>query len=521
MTEAGAALADQVLRSPGPDLGVAALEPHVPVRVDDRLHGIRDLRRHLARGMLTNGAFQLGAVGLTAVRGFIVAAFMTRSDYGMWGLIGLTIWTAMALKTQFGAGEKYIQQSEANQEHAFQRALTMELIFASVAAPVGAAVVFAVVAVTGNWNVLAPGLVLLLLLPAAVLQFPIATFYRRLDFRRQRILQSVEPVVAALVMVALAVAGAGYWSFVIAMLCGSWTLALIVVRVSPYRFALRYERGTLREYLGFSLPLLVTAISVLAMFYVIYLVGNTALGVAGIGVFTLAGNLLQFTDQADSIITETLYPAVCAMKDRVSLLSELFVKSNRLSLIWAVPFGVGMTLFASDLVRFVIGPRWLGAVPLLQIMGLATAVHHVGYNWGAFVKASGRTWPIALASVPMTAVVIGAGIPLMYSDHIVGLGIAFALAEVVGFAIRGLWLARFFDGFRIGIQLLRAFAPTAVAVAPVLLFRALAGPEQSLAASVAVLAVYVGLTAAATLRFERPLLREAFGYMLRSRPQVA
>src|SRR5947209_3774460 len=352
MTEAGAALADQVLRSPGPDLGVAALEPHVPVRVDDRLHGIRDLRRHLARGMLTNGAFQLGAVGLTAVRGFIVAAFMTRSDYGMWGLIGLTIWTAMALKTQFGAGEKYIQQSEANQEHAFQRALTMELIFASVAAPVGAAVVFAVVAVTGNWNVLAPGLVLLLLLPAAVLQFPIATFYRRLDFRRQRILQSVEPVVAALVMVALAVAGAGYWSFVIAMLCGSWTLALIVVRVSPYRFALRYERGTLREYLGFSLPLLVTAISVLAMFYVIYLVGNTALGVAGIGVFTPAGNLLQFTDQADSIITETLYPAVCAMKDRVSLLSELFVKSNRLSLIWAVPFGVGMTLFASDLVRF-------------------------------------------------------------------------------------------------------------------------------------------------------------------------
>ena len=328
----------------------------LPAR-DDRFRGIRDIRRHLARGMLVNGVFQVGLLAVAAIRGVAVAAFITRSDYGLWGLIGLTIWTALGLKNQFGAGEKYIQQSEADQELAFQRAFTMEVLFTAAVLPIAAGVVVAVAVASGRSEVLLPGFLLLLLLPATMLQFPLATFYRRLDFRRQRTLQAANPIVAIVVTVGLAAAGAGYWSFVVGTLAGAWAQALVALRVCPYPLALRYQRGTLRQYALFSSPLLVTALAVLAEFYVIYLVGNAVLGVAALGAFTLTGNLVQFTDQADSIVTETLYPAVCAVKNRVTLLSEIFVKSNRLSLVWAVPFGVGMALFASDLVRLILGPR--------------------------------------------------------------------------------------------------------------------------------------------------------------------
>ena len=44
------------------------------------------------------------------------------------------------------------------------------------------------------------------------------------------------------------------------------------------------------------------------MFQVIYLVGVGPLGLAGLGAFTLVGNIVQFTDQADNIMTKTLYP---------------------------------------------------------------------------------------------------------------------------------------------------------------------------------------------------------------------
>lgn len=500
-----------------PPAAAAALEPPG----DDRLREIPDLRRHTARGMLVNSAFDIGLIGLSALRGLVVAAFMTSRDYGIWGLLGLALWTALGLKAQFGVNDKYVQQSDLDQEQAFHRAFTVECIFACVMVPIVVGVVVLFELVTGVSAVLAPGLALLLLLPAAVLQFPMWTFYRRMDYRRQRVLAAVDPVISTVVTVALAAAGAGYWSFVVGLLAGAWAGAAAALVANPYRLRLHYERGVLRGYLAFSAPLLVTGLSVIAMFQVIYLVGAAPLGVAGLGAYTLAGNLLQFTDQADSIITTTLYPAVCAVRDRVELLTEVFVKSNRLSLMWAVPFGTGLSLFASDLVRFVLGARWHLAVPLLEIMGLMTAVNHVGYNWAAFFKAQGRTGPIAVVSLITVVTVIGSAIPLMYADQLVGLGIAFAIGEAVSLITRGILLARFFAGFRILGQLRRAFAPTAIAAAPVLLVRLLAGPEGSLAAAVALFLLYVALTIVATTVLERPLLREAVGYLARRGVQAA
>lgn len=505
----------EVVSQPSPTNGV----PN-PVGVDDRLSGIEDLRRHTARGMLVNGAYQVSLVGLATLKGLIVAAFITRSDYGTWGYVGLVLWTVLGLKDQFGAREKYLQQSDENQEHAFQRALTVELIFAAAAAPVVVIVAIAFALLTGKTAVLAPGLSLLLLLPSTALQFPVSAFYRRMNYRRQRTLQAIDPVMATVVTIVLAIIGAGYWSFVIGLLAGSWAGALVALRACPYHITLRYDRGTLRQYISFSAPLLVTAVAVLATFQVIFLVGSVPLGLAGLGAFTLAGNLVQFTDQADAIVTDTLYPAVCAVRDRIALLKEVFVKSNRLSLMWAVPFGVGITLFSSDLVHFVLGTRWAPAVPVLQIMGIVTAVHHVGYNWAAFFKARGSTWPIAVTGVVGAAVVIGAGVPLMYSAHLVGLAYAFALAEVVGLFLRGFLLARFFEGFRILRHLLRSFAPTVVAAAPILVIRAASGHEHGLLAALLLFVLYVALTVWATAVFERSLLREAVGYLLAKRPQL-
>jgi O-antigen/teichoic acid export membrane protein len=504
---------------PAPNLG--GLDEPAPAARDDRLSGIRDVRRHVAGGMITNGAFQVGLLGLTAARGLAVAAFVSRSDYGLWGLIGLTLWTGLALKNQFGAGEKYVQQSEANQQHAFERAFTIEVIFSCVATVLAAAVVVGIALAAGEPRVLAPGFVLLLMIPAMVLQFPVATLYRRLEFRRQRALLAIDPVVSAVATIGLAIAGLGYWSFVLGTLAGSWLAAIVIAYSSPFPLRFRYDHGSLRQYIRFSAPLLVTAISILALFEVIYLVGTHAIGIAALGAFTLAGNLVQFTDQADTIVTETLYPAVCAVKDRPAVLSEIFVKSNRLSLMWAVPFGIGLTLFAPDLVRIAFGHSWLPAVPVLQILGAVTAVHHVGYNWAAFVKARSITWPIAAAAVATAAVTIAAAVPLMYADGVVGLAWAFVAGEVVSLVIRAAIMSRFFEGVRILSHLLRAFAPTLVAAVPVLAVRALSGGGRSVLGAVAELALYVIGTVLATVALERPLLREAMGYLLRRSPQLA
>ena len=92
-------------------------------------------------------------------------------------------------------------------------------------------------------------------------------------------------------------------------------------------------------------------------------------------------------------MTGALYPAVCAFSDRDGLLYESLVKSNRLALMWAVPFGVGLTFFCGDLVRFGIGERWHPAIVVLQVYGIAAAINHIGFNWTAYFRAVGEHAP--------------------------------------------------------------------------------------------------------------------------------
>src|SRR3954453_5531066 len=84
-----------------------------------------NLRVRTARGTLINSAFQVGLAGLGLLRRVSVAAFLTRAQFGVWGIILATLITLVWLK-QVGIADKYIQQSEPDQERAFQKAFTLE-----------------------------------------------------------------------------------------------------------------------------------------------------------------------------------------------------------------------------------------------------------------------------------------------------------------------------------------------------------------------------------------------------------
>src|SRR4051812_42868270 len=85
------------------------------------------LRAVTARGTLVNGAFLvlLSLVGLA--KGVIVAALLTTTAYGTWGVLVTALGLVLWLK-QIGIGDRYIQQDEPDQDLAFRRAFGMELV---------------------------------------------------------------------------------------------------------------------------------------------------------------------------------------------------------------------------------------------------------------------------------------------------------------------------------------------------------------------------------------------------------
>jgi PST family polysaccharide transporter len=369
------------------------------------------------------------------------------------------------------------------------------------------------VLVYGVPELVLPGLVVAAILLVSAFQAPLWVYYRRMQFVRQRALQAVDPVVGFIVSIALAAAGAGYWAFIGGLAAGVCASAAVAVLYSPFRLRLLYEPGTLRSYASFSWPLFVAGASSVVIAQSAVIAANNHLGIAAIGVIALAATITSFTDRVDQLVTGTLYPAICAVKDNAALLYESFVKSNRLALMWAVPFGVGVTLFCSDVVSFGIGHRWKPAIEVLQVYGLAAALNHVGFNWTAYFRARAETRPIAMASFAAMGAFLVIGIPLIFVAGLRGFAVGIAIQGIVQLAFRAYYLQRLFHGFAFVRHAMRAFAPTLPAAAAVIALRAVEPSTRTLELALGELTVYILVTALATWYLESRLLREAAGYV--------
>ncbi len=474
-------------------------------------------RRKAARGVVINSGFMVALGGLNLVKSLIVVGFVTAADFGVWSIVLLALLLVVAVKS-VAVGDKYIQQQEADQALAFQRAFTLELIAAGLATLAMAALAPILALVYDRGELLAPALALALVLPGMALQAPIWVFYRKLDFFRQRLLMAVDPLVGLVVTIVLAVAGLGYWSLVIGLIAGSWAAGALAIAVSPYPLALRYERATMREYFRFSLPLMISVGLglMIAQFSVFF--GELALGLAGAGAIGLAGTFAAYSERVDSIVTQTIYPIICRVRDRRDLMHEAFVKSNRLALMWAVPFGISLTLFVPDLVEYGIGSEWDAAVPLLQVVGITAAVNHIGFNWGAFYRAAGITRPIGIVTGLALATFLAVVVPLLFAYELDGFAAGLAVMTVVSLTARWYFITKLFPGIEVAWHMGRAILPTVPAVAAVLLVRLVYDGDRSGELALAELGLYAVVTVIATLVIERALIREVLGYLRRRRP---
>jgi O-antigen/teichoic acid export membrane protein len=471
------------------------------------------LRRTAARGTLINAAFDIVLQALSFLKGFVVAAFLARADYGLWGILVVTLGTLSWLK-QVGISEKFVQQDAPDQRLAFQHAFTLDLIANGVLMAAGLIALPLFAAVYGQWEIVAPGLVLLAAVPLASLRAPTWIFYRHMNYGRQRALDAADPIVGFIVTVALAAAGAGYWSLVIGFVAGSLAAAIAAVRASPYPLALRFDRRVGREYFAFSWPLFVVSASALVIPQVSMIVGEAKLGLAGAGVITLASTISTYTDKVDDVLTRALYPAICRVADRTALLYEAFVKSNRLTLMWGVPFGAGIALFAADLVHFVLGDKWDSGIGLIRAFAIVAAANHIGYNWAAFFRARGDTRPLARAAPIVLLAFLAIPLPALLAFGLEGFGVGIGVMTAVSLSVRTYYLRRLFPEFRMLRYAARGIAPTLPALALVLALKELTDPSAALAA--VEFGVYLAATAIATYAFERPLVREALGYLRRT-----
>jgi O-antigen/teichoic acid export membrane protein len=209
---------------------------------------------------------------------------------------------------------------------------------------------------------------------------------------------------------------------------------------------------------------------------------------------------------------------VCAAKGRADLLVESFTKTNRMALLWGIPFGAAAVLFADDLVHFVLGEKWRAAVILIQIFGLTAGLNQIGFNWTAFYRAIGKTKPIAIASGLMLVAVMVIAVPLLLTNGLKGYAVGMGIAAALLVLARVYYLSRLFDLRTVVGNSARAFVPTLAGVAAVLAVRAVSNGGRSASAALVEVCLFLSITGLVTAFTERALLREFMGYLRRTAP---
>lgn len=467
-----------------------------------------ELRTRTVRGVALSAAVLVALDGLVLAQGLIVTRLLGPSDIGLYGIVSVTVFSLLMFK-RVGIDEAFVQQEEAEQEEEFQRAFSLELAMSVAFSLLILAAAPILVLVYGD-DRLAPLTLATAYLPLALaLQAPAWVFFRRMDYARQRSLQGVVAVVTFAVTVPLAAVGFGVWSLVVGPLAGNVAGAAAAIAVSPYRLRLRFDRDTAWRYARFSGPAFLVIVGWIVINQGQVLAFELDRGLAGAGFMTLAATLTRYADRADQIVTATIYPAVCAVQGRVDRLAELFVKSNRATMLWTLPFAAGIVLFAPDLAAFVLGRRWEPAVELLQGLAVTAGLLQVGFNWFSFYRAHGRTGPTAVEALVGAAGFLVLAVPGLLAWGVRGFVAGRVLAVAVQLVVRERYVRRLLPGVRLAPLALRALRPVAVgavgALAPRLALWGGTRPEAQAGAEVL---LFLAAYALAVLWLERELLEE-------------
>ena len=311
----------------------------------------------------------------TFIAQIVLARLLGPVPFGMFGICMLTVGMA-AIFSEMGLGSALIQKrtlTEADIRVAFTRV---------VAASAGLALLLALVAPLlaqffGDSALIWPlrGIALSIVI-ASFSVVPLSLLKRRLEMRTVHIARVASYITGfVLVGIGLALAGAGVWSLVGAMVAQCLTEAVLVYRAAPYtlRPLLVAEDRALQ---GFAGRVMLTNLSNWASENVDNLLVGKLLGVQALGYYSVSYNLVRTpTNHLVGTLQQVLFSASARMQDDAAALGRAYLLTLNAVLLVSLPTFIAAGVLSETLVVALYGQKWLAAAPVILPLALAMPVH--------------------------------------------------------------------------------------------------------------------------------------------------
>lgn len=245
----------------------------------------------------------------------------------------------------------------------------------------------------------------LVLVLAALASVPQALLRRELAFRQIAIRGVVATLAGGAVGVGMAVAGWGVWSLVGQILANTVVGTAALWLACPWRPGRAVSRSSLVELGRFGVNVLGGRLAFFASRRADDFLIGSVLGPVALGLYTAAYRiLLVVTEIIIWTIEGVAFPLFSRLYGDRERTARAFYAMTQLCSALVTPAFLALAVLAPELTRLVLGPRWTGAVPVLQVLALVGVPHAVTYLNKAVVDAAGRP-DLSLRIAALTAVV--------------------------------------------------------------------------------------------------------------------
>ncbi len=257
---------------------------------------------------------------------------------------------------------------------------------------------------------------------------------REMRFKHVAIVEIIAYVLGyGLVGITLAYLDLGVWALVGAVLSQSTLSAALSYLFSRHEFGWRHKKHQRAHFFSFGARYSVIGFIEFLSGSLDSLIVGKFFGTAAAGIYgraTLLSNLP--VQQPANIITRALFPVISRLGDKRQIaslqISVLIVGS------YALAVSMGMIVAAPDIVRVLLGDKWLEAIPILQILALAVAPQYLSHLAGVTLDAMGALKPKLRIQAGILALQITAFV-LLLPYGVLGIAGAMVLAEGARFVL--------------------------------------------------------------------------------------
>ena len=382
-----------------------------------------DVKRRMATGAAWLVLFRVLERAIGLVSTLFLARLLVPADFGLVAM-AISVLAALELLTSFSFGLALIQNQNATRRH-YDTAWSFAVMFG-----IANALAMCAIASLAATFFAEPRVELLLYVLALcpLMQgfdnIGVIAFQKDLELHKEFWFGLTKKLVGFTVTVSLAFVLQNYWALVAGTIATRITSLVLSYRLHPYRP--KFSLAAAAELFHFSKWLLLNNLLIfLNNRGTDFVIGRIS-GARALGLYSVSFEFANLpTTELLFPISRAVFPGYARLAGDLEQLRRAFVQVIGMVALLTVPAGAGIGLVAEPLVQFLLGPNWLDAVPLIQVLALFGVFRSLQGPMGPMYLALGK--PRIIAVLQCFQLVIAISLMLVLVPRLGPIGAAWAI----------------------------------------------------------------------------------------------